>query len=77
VCSRGVRRGRSALRLSGIRATGTAHPYWNPGPGPVRYVLVMTSKTYALIEEIQAMKDRSSAALREVFEKHDSELTDE
>jgi len=37
----------------------------------------MTSKTYALIEEIQAMKDRSSAALREVFEKHDSELTDE
>jgi len=27
----------------------------------------MTSKTYALIEEIQAMKDRSSAALREVF----------
>jgi hypothetical protein len=37
----------------------------------------MTSKTYALIEEIQAMKDRSSAALRAVFEKHDSELTDE
>ena len=56
---------------------GTAHTYWNPGPGPVRYVLVMTSKTYALIQEIHAMKDRSSAALRAVFEKHDSELVDE
>jgi len=37
----------------------------------------MTSKTYALIQEIQAMKDRSFAALRAVFEKHDSELVDE
>ena len=73
----GERRDRSALRLSGIRATGTAHPYRNPGPGPMRYLLVMTSKTYALIQEIHAMKDRSSAALRAVFEKHDSELVDE
>jgi len=56
---------------------GTAHTYWNPGPGPVRYVLVMTSNTYALMQEIHAMKDRSSAALRAVFEKHDSELVDE
>ena len=37
----------------------------------------MTSKAYALIQEIHAMKDRSSAVLRAVFEKHDSELVDE
>jgi hypothetical protein len=37
----------------------------------------MTSKTYALIKETQAMMDRSSAGLRAVFEKHDSELVDE
>jgi mannose-6-phosphate isomerase-like protein (cupin superfamily) len=53
---------------------GTVHTYWNPGPGLVRYLLVMTSNIYSLIQEIHSMKDRSPAALRLVFEKHDSEL---
>lgn len=53
---------------------GTVHTYWNPGPGLVRYLLVMTSNIYALIQEIHAMKDRSLASLRAVFEKHNSEL---
>ncbi len=56
---------------------GTAHTYWNPGPGLVRYLLVMTSKIYSLIQEIHSMKDRSPAALQAVFEKHDSELLQE
>jgi len=51
---------------------GTAHTYWNPGPGLVRYLLVMTSNIYSLIQDIHAMKDRSPAALAAVFEKHDS-----
>jgi hypothetical protein len=34
----------------------------------------MTSNTYSLIQDIHAMKDRSPAGMRAVFEKHDSEL---
>lgn len=51
---------------------GTAHTYWNPGPGRVRYLLVMTSNIYSLIQDIHAMTGRSPAALAAVFEKHDS-----
>src|SRR5881275_976161 len=36
---------------------GIPHTYWNPGPGPVRYLLVMTSNTYRLIGEIHATQD--------------------
>jgi mannose-6-phosphate isomerase-like protein (cupin superfamily) len=56
---------------------GKAHTYWNPGPGRVRYLLVMTSNIYSLIQDIHAMTDRSPDALRAVFEKHDSERVDE
>jgi mannose-6-phosphate isomerase-like protein (cupin superfamily) len=55
---------------------GTPHSYWNPGPGPVRYLLVMSSNIYRLIQEIHSMQDRSPAALRTVFEKYGSELLD-
>ena len=55
---------------------GTPHTYWNPGPGLVRYLLVMTSNIYSLIKDIHAMTERSPAALRAVFEKHESELLD-
>jgi uncharacterized cupin superfamily protein len=53
---------------------GTPHTYWNPGPGPTRYLLVMTSNIYSLIKAIHAMLERSPAALRAVFSTHDSEL---
>ena len=53
---------------------GTPHTYWNPGPGPTRYLLVMTANIYQLIQDIHAMKERTPAALEAVFEKHDSEL---
>ena len=53
---------------------GTPHTYWNPDTGLLRYLLIMTSNVYSLIQDIHAMKDRSPAALRAVFEKHDSEL---
>lgn len=56
---------------------GTVHTYWNPSPGLVRYLIVMTSNIYALIQDIHAMKDRSSAALAAVFERYDSELVKE
>jgi mannose-6-phosphate isomerase-like protein (cupin superfamily) len=53
---------------------GTAHTYWNLGPGLVRYLLVMTSNIYSLIQDIHAMTERSPAGLKAVFERHDSEL---
>lgn len=53
---------------------GTAHTYWNPGRGVVRYLLVMTGNVYSLIQDIHAMRERSAAVLSAVFEKHDSEL---
>jgi mannose-6-phosphate isomerase-like protein (cupin superfamily) len=53
---------------------GTPHTYWNPGQGLLRYLLIMTSNIYSLIQDIHAMAERSPAALRAVFEKHDSEL---
>lgn len=56
---------------------GTAHTYWNPEPGLLRYLLFMTPNIYSLIQDIHAMTDRSPAALRAVFEKHDSERLDE
>ncbi|MGH9423982.1 MAG: cupin domain-containing protein [Thermoanaerobaculia bacterium] len=55
---------------------GTPHTYWNPGPGPVRYLLVMTANIFRLIEEIHAMSDRTPSNLRAVFRKYDSELLD-
>jgi mannose-6-phosphate isomerase-like protein (cupin superfamily) len=55
---------------------GTPHTYWNPGPGPVRYLLVMTANIYRLIQEIHGMKERTPASLRAVFAKYDSELLD-
>jgi mannose-6-phosphate isomerase-like protein (cupin superfamily) len=53
---------------------GTPHTYWNPGPGLLRYLLVMTPNVYSLIQDIHGLAERSPASLRTVFEKHDSEL---
>ncbi len=55
---------------------GTPHTYWNPGHDPVRYLLIMTSNIYRLIQAIHAMKERTPAALQSVFKKYDSELLD-
>jgi mannose-6-phosphate isomerase-like protein (cupin superfamily) len=53
---------------------GTPHTYWNPGPEPAHYLLVMTPNVFGLIQDIHAMTERTPAALREIFLKHDSEL---
>jgi mannose-6-phosphate isomerase-like protein (cupin superfamily) len=56
---------------------GIVHTYWNPGPGLVRYLLVMTPNIYSLIQDIHAITDRSPATLAAMFDKHDSELVNE
>ena len=62
---------------AGVRVPrGTPHTYWNPGPGPVRYLLVMAANIFRLIQEIHALPDRTPAAVAAVFKKYDSELLD-
>jgi mannose-6-phosphate isomerase-like protein (cupin superfamily) len=53
---------------------GTPHTYWNPGPGRVRYLLIMTTNIFNLIQAIHATADRNPAVLRELFRKYNSEL---
>ncbi|HTC95987.1 MAG TPA: cupin domain-containing protein [Terriglobales bacterium] len=53
---------------------GTSHAYWNPGPGPVRYLLVMTANIFQLIQAIHATAERTPAAMKDLFKKYDSEL---
>ncbi len=53
---------------------GTPHTYWNPGPGRLRYLLIMTPNIFSLIQGIHALKERTPASLQQLFRKHDSEL---
>jgi mannose-6-phosphate isomerase-like protein (cupin superfamily) len=53
---------------------GMPHTYWNPGPDRLRYLLIMTPNTYALIQAIHAMHDRTPAKMRDLFAQYDSEL---
>ncbi|HEV2724310.1 MAG TPA: cupin domain-containing protein [Thermoleophilaceae bacterium] len=50
---------------------GTPHSYWNAGPEPARYLLVMTPRIHSLIE---ALHSGDRADYRRIFEDHDSEL---
>ena len=53
---------------------GTPHTYWNPGSERVRYLLVMTSRIYGLIQEIHATKERTLPTMQALFNRFDSEL---
>jgi mannose-6-phosphate isomerase-like protein (cupin superfamily) len=55
-----------------IAARGTAHTYWNPSPGPTRYLLVMTPRIRELIDAIHALDSRSEDQMRAVFDAHAS-----
>jgi mannose-6-phosphate isomerase-like protein (cupin superfamily) len=53
---------------------GTPHTYWNPGREPVRYLLIMSSGIYRLIQEIHASHDRTPERMKALFARYDSEL---
>jgi len=60
---------------SGVFAPrGVAHTYWNAGPGPARYLLVMTPPILRLIEELHAAPLPGREAVEAIFRKYDSEL---
>jgi Cupin domain len=53
---------------------GTPHTYWNPGPGRLRNLLIMTPNLFSLIQGIHTLKERTAASLQQLFQEHDSEL---
>jgi mannose-6-phosphate isomerase-like protein (cupin superfamily) len=55
---------------------GAAHTFWNPRPGPARYLLVMGARTYALIQAIHAADDHSPARMRELYAAYGATLLD-
>lgn len=55
---------------------GTPHTFWNPGPGPVRYLLVMTPRIQRMIEAIHALPDRRRETLAALFTQYESALLD-
>ena len=55
---------------------GTPHTFWNATAGPCRYVIAMTREIKAIIDDVHALEDRSRAAIRDVFRRHDSDLVD-
>jgi uncharacterized cupin superfamily protein len=76
-----VRRGAEVVQAQAgegvLVPKGTPHTYWNPGPGLLHYLLIMTSNIYGLIQDIHNLPERTPAALQAVFHQHDSELLDE
>jgi Cupin domain len=54
--------------------SGTPHTFWNPGPGPVRYLLIVGPKTEGLLETLHGPNAVDPAALHEVYESFDVEL---
>jgi mannose-6-phosphate isomerase-like protein (cupin superfamily) len=50
---------------------GTPHSYWNAGDVEARYVLVMSPRTAALVQELHAGTGESYV---EIFRRHASEL---
>jgi len=53
---------------------GVPRPFWNPGPGPARYLVVMAPNTLRLIEELHTESDPSLERMQALFRKHGAEL---
>lgn len=53
---------------------GTAHTFWNPGPGPARYLLIVGPKTEGLLEYLHATRIAGPSELKELYASFDVEL---
>ncbi|HYM50517.1 MAG TPA: cupin domain-containing protein [Candidatus Limnocylindrales bacterium] len=53
---------------------GVNHTYWNPGPGPARYLVIMMPETVRMLEEMHSLPDRSPERMRDLFRRHGCEL---
>jgi mannose-6-phosphate isomerase-like protein (cupin superfamily) len=53
---------------------GTPHTFWNPGPRPVRYLLIVRPKTEALLQALHGPGGRPRESLRELYAQCDVDL---
>ena len=53
---------------------GTPHTFWNPGTGPVRYLLIVRPKTEALLRVLHAPSRPGGPALKDVYARYDADL---
>ncbi len=53
---------------------GVSHTFWNPGPEPARYLVIMLPSTLRLIDELHSLTDRDPEAVRAVYRKHNCEM---
>ena len=68
---------RRAAGIGGVCAAGNGAYLLESGAGAGAVSAGDDANIYSLIQDIHAMTERSPAALRAVFEKHDSELVEE
>jgi len=53
---------------------GTAHTFWNPGPDPARYLLIVGPKTEGLLQVIHGPRSVPPAELAAIYDSFDIEL---
>jgi mannose-6-phosphate isomerase-like protein (cupin superfamily) len=56
---------------------GVPHTFWNPGPEPARYLLVMTPRTLRLVETLHELPDRDPETLRAHFRRYGCEIVND
>lgn len=57
-----------------IGPSGLPHTFWNPGPVPARYLIVMSAQTSAMLDTLHGGGKLSPAEMREVFARYGCEL---
>jgi mannose-6-phosphate isomerase-like protein (cupin superfamily) len=53
---------------------GISHTFWNPGPDPVRYLMIVRPKTAALLEAIHGPGPSDPRGLRAVYDAFEVDL---
>ena len=53
---------------------GTPHTFWNPGPEPVRYLLIVRPKTAALLQALHSPDRPQSISRRDLYASFDVDL---
>jgi mannose-6-phosphate isomerase-like protein (cupin superfamily) len=53
---------------------GTPHTYWNPTESPTRYLLAMTPRIKALIDDLHTLAQPNPDDVKAVFRRHSSEF---